>query len=291
MFIFFNACNGDASDTSDNLSASETDITSNEVDSGIYGDQYNSEEGLRILDMLVNSELGWRLIDRTETDLFFEKTSENVYTAEWEKRSYSVFYGEDWMTFIEEEELPEGETPLRECFALEFISKDTFKLFAVEMCARLKDDVSDTYVRVKADDGIIALNRSSNSEDIKKVSEKISGRYIEAEYKEGTFRKLCTRYKIYKHKTADKDMHDNLWFDNVMDGYEYHIENVSYNPMEPDKIIFEGTENYFEEKKSTITFMMFNNYKVLTVESSGEKLWYVHEDHYSGLAEPSEPCD
>lgn len=293
IFITFSSCD----DNEEELNSDSIEITVPDNDSEAETDEsYHpdiSEAGLSHLDLLVHSKSGWRNIkeiDDKYSIMIFSEDSKHNYSLDWSDDQYSVTSDGEWITLYDPEELKSEEFIMGECYAINFLSKDTFEICYVHMCARIKDEYWDKYARVK-DDDIIALNRSDDPEDINNILNKIKGKYIEVEYNNTGFRQKCTYFNIYKYKAEENEAHYNFWFDHVMDGYEYHIENVSYDPMIPDKYIFRGTENYFEEIKSKLTFMMFNDYRVLTVESNNEKLWYIHEDEYDNIAEPAEPCN
>ncbi|MFH2094734.1 MAG: hypothetical protein ABIJ16_03455, partial [Bacteroidota bacterium] len=282
IFCTFISCNEGNNGSSGNADDGEIYPDTNDI--GYI--PINSEKGIKILDKLASSEFGWRSdqkYDGKYTYMNVYQDEQGIYHANWGQLLYDVYFEEDWISFFRQDMLYEGYADIGECYSLHFQGKDSFEICHVHMCAVIKDEYWDTYVRNEetvADDGV--LDYSTYAEDIQEMIDKTGERYICCEDDGLTYTQSCVPFRITKTDNASDRGHQNFWIDLIQDGYEFEIQSVSYDPQEPGTIIFHS--------KTDLEFTTVDGYKAAFLREGNYSTTFMIESDYNSLPEPPEPC-
>ena len=274
----------------------ENYLTESAVDESGNNLSSDSEEGIKELERLVDSKYGWRSFEEYDGKhiyMVFTKDQDNNYHAEWNNEKFEVS-NDFFMEFYTEEDLKSDDFIMGECYSLVFLSKDTFKICCVHMCAVIKNEYWDIYVRndnSEEDNELISLNQSTNPEDIEKFFNKIKGKYIECIIEKTNFTQVCLPFNFTKKPKERDNKHQMFWVDQLQDGYNFFVQSVTYDITDPNTIIFDGTDNLYKREVFSIKFTILNSYKVAVLNNGSDETYFIHEDDYDKINEPAEPCD
>jgi len=296
LFFIIVACENEQNnkdETENNLEIVENEAVNN---SSEEEEEYNpfksTVEGTEHLNNLLGEE-GWRSAEKYYGDYVYFKVSleaETTYDVEWDGTIYEAFSDGSWITLYTAEEMASVDIPMGECYSVKFRGTDTFEISHIHMCAVNKDNIWETYIRnTESNHDEVILDKSSDPEDIKRMFQKIKGKYIECEFVVDHFRKMCFPSNITKNSDSNEDK-ISFWIDFLQDGFEFKIKNVTYDPGKPNTFIFESSRELYGDNDVVLTFRKENNYKTAELRSYHRHQIFIHENDYAKIEDTPEPC-